>query len=210
VQHALSIHQALHNDNYHRFFQLYPHTPNIGIYILDMMVDSVRVKALQRMNRAYKPNIEVLFVLKELSFELIDSVTSTSSSSSGSSSIQSNVLLQLVHTYTPIKSKDDEKDEKKSSEENEKHKKKKHKKKANKQKEMELKLEKEVGHDIESKHHRDHVIEHIIQSDMFAGLQLLYKAGCKLYEENNVLLWDTKNSTIRGASEVLGEEKLLL
>ena len=68
VAHALQIRQALQLDNYHRFFQLYRNTPNMGTYILDLMVDNWRVLALQKMCRGYKPEVGVDFVLTELAF----------------------------------------------------------------------------------------------------------------------------------------------
>lgn len=56
--------------NYHRFFQLYKETPNMGAYILDLMVDTMRVQALQKMCRAYRPEpLKLLFVLSELAFD---------------------------------------------------------------------------------------------------------------------------------------------
>lgn len=56
--------------NYHRFFQLYKETPNMGTYILDLMVDTMRVQALQKMCRAYRPEpLKLLFVLSELAFD---------------------------------------------------------------------------------------------------------------------------------------------
>lgn len=68
VAHALQIRQALQLDNYHRFFKLYRNTPNMGSYILDLMVDNWRVLALQKMCRGYKPDVGVDFVLEELAF----------------------------------------------------------------------------------------------------------------------------------------------
>ena len=42
VQHALSIRSSLAVGNYNRFFGLYPLTPNMGIYLIDMFIDRVR------------------------------------------------------------------------------------------------------------------------------------------------------------------------
>ena len=56
--------------NYHRFFQLYQSTPNMGSYILDLMIDTMRVYALQKMCRAYRPEaLQLAFVLSELAFD---------------------------------------------------------------------------------------------------------------------------------------------
>eukprot|EP01040_Poterioochromonas_malhamensis_P000685 gene685-732_t len=70
VDHALKIRKAIHAENYHRFFQLYKKTPNMGVCILDLMLESMRVKFLQRMLKAYRPmTVSVSFVLEELAFE---------------------------------------------------------------------------------------------------------------------------------------------
>ncbi|CAE7665009.1 leng8, partial [Symbiodinium microadriaticum] len=72
VKHALAMRESMLLENYHRFFRLYRDTPNLGNCILDMMLDSWRVKALQRIIRAYKPVIAVEFVAQELSFDSIE------------------------------------------------------------------------------------------------------------------------------------------
>jgi SAC3 family protein LENG8/THP3 len=69
VRHALLVRQASLQDNYHTFFKLYRETPNLGSCIIDLMLDAWRFKALQRMIKSYKPNIDVSFVTSELSFE---------------------------------------------------------------------------------------------------------------------------------------------
>jgi SAC3/GANP family len=69
VSHALQVRACIHLDNYHRFFQLYKHTPNLGNCILDMMIDARRLHALQRVCRAYKPSVPVDFIVQELAFE---------------------------------------------------------------------------------------------------------------------------------------------
>lgn len=52
VKHALSVRSALALGNYHRFFQLYLDTPNMGAYLMDMFVDRERLAALAAMSRA--------------------------------------------------------------------------------------------------------------------------------------------------------------
>ena len=66
--HALDVRQAVQQNNYHRFFRLYASAPNMGAYILDLMLDTWRWYALQRMVRAYKPTINAAFVIEELAF----------------------------------------------------------------------------------------------------------------------------------------------
>lgn len=52
VKHALDVRSALALGNYHRFFQLYLDTPNMGAYLMDMFVDRERLSALATMCRA--------------------------------------------------------------------------------------------------------------------------------------------------------------
>ena len=46
VKHALDVRSALALGNYHRFFQLYLETPNMGAYLMDMFVGRERLSAL--------------------------------------------------------------------------------------------------------------------------------------------------------------------
>jgi SAC3 family protein LENG8/THP3 len=46
IKHALDVRSALALGNYHRFFQLYLETPNMGAYLMDMFVVRERLAAL--------------------------------------------------------------------------------------------------------------------------------------------------------------------
>jgi len=46
IKHALDVRSALALGNYHRFFQLYNETPNMGAYLMDMFVGRERLAAL--------------------------------------------------------------------------------------------------------------------------------------------------------------------
>lgn len=52
VRHALETRSALALGNYHRFFQLYLDTPNMGAYLMDMFVARERLSALSAICRA--------------------------------------------------------------------------------------------------------------------------------------------------------------
>ena len=52
VKHALDARSALALGNYHRFFQLYLETPNMGAYLMDMFVTRERLAALANMCKA--------------------------------------------------------------------------------------------------------------------------------------------------------------
>lgn len=53
VKHALETRSALALGNYHRFFQLYLETPNMGAYLMDMFVARERLAALSNLCIAY-------------------------------------------------------------------------------------------------------------------------------------------------------------
>lgn len=53
VKHALDARSALALGNFHRFFQLYLETPNMGAYLMDMFVGRERLAALSNICRAY-------------------------------------------------------------------------------------------------------------------------------------------------------------
>ncbi|KAI9876964.1 MAG: hypothetical protein M1830_005185 [Pleopsidium flavum] len=69
VKHALDARSALALGNYHRFFQLYLLTPNMGAYLMDMFVGRERLAALSNICRAYKPDVVLRFITEELGFE---------------------------------------------------------------------------------------------------------------------------------------------
>ncbi|PKY05873.1 hypothetical protein P168DRAFT_250818 [Aspergillus campestris IBT 28561] len=69
VKHALDVRSALALGNYHRFFQLYLDTPNMGAYLMDMFVDRERLSALAVICKAYKPDVKIRFITEELGFE---------------------------------------------------------------------------------------------------------------------------------------------
>ncbi|KAL4877311.1 SAC3/GANP/Nin1/mts3/eIF-3 p25 family-domain-containing protein [Aspergillus karnatakaensis] len=69
VKHALDVRSALALGNYHRFFQLYLDTPNMGAYLMDMFVDRERLSALSAICKAYKPDVKLRFITEELGFE---------------------------------------------------------------------------------------------------------------------------------------------
>jgi hypothetical protein len=52
IKHALNVRSALALGNYHRFFQLYLDTPNMGAYLMDMFVVRERLAALCNMCKA--------------------------------------------------------------------------------------------------------------------------------------------------------------
>ena len=70
INHALLVRAAVADNDYHKFFKLQDIAPNMGDYLMDKIVPSVRQGALQRMCKAYKPSVSTEFVLKELGFDV--------------------------------------------------------------------------------------------------------------------------------------------
>jgi hypothetical protein len=69
IKHALAVRSALALGNYHKFFQLYLDTPNMGAYLMDMFVVRERLAALGNICKAYKPAVKLRFITEELGFE---------------------------------------------------------------------------------------------------------------------------------------------
>ena len=61
VQHALEARSALALGNYHRFFQLYLETPNMGAYLMDIFVPRERLAALCNICRSWVFQVAVHF-----------------------------------------------------------------------------------------------------------------------------------------------------
>ncbi|KAM0522626.1 hypothetical protein ACHAPE_002219 [Trichoderma viride] len=69
IKHALNVRSTLALGNYHKFFQLYLDTPNMGAYLMDMFVTRERLAALCNICRGYKPDVKLRFITEELGFE---------------------------------------------------------------------------------------------------------------------------------------------
>ena len=69
IAHALQVRAAVAEFDYHRFFRLYDSCPTRGAsFLMNFLVPNVRQVALNRICKAYRPSIEVKFVLSELGF----------------------------------------------------------------------------------------------------------------------------------------------
>lgn len=64
------VRAAVADSNYHQFFQLQDTAPNMGNYLMDKLIPSVRQGALQRICKAYRPSVSISFVLHELGFDI--------------------------------------------------------------------------------------------------------------------------------------------
>lgn len=70
ISHALKVRSSVADHNYHTFFRLQNDCPTPEmVYLMDYLVPTVRLFALHRICKAYRPNVSVEFVLFELGFE---------------------------------------------------------------------------------------------------------------------------------------------
>ncbi|KAF2637500.1 hypothetical protein P280DRAFT_407354 [Massarina eburnea CBS 473.64] len=68
IKHALDVRSSVACGNYHKFFQLYLNTPNMGSYLIDMFVERERLHALANISKAYM-TVALRFLTDELSFD---------------------------------------------------------------------------------------------------------------------------------------------
>ena len=68
ISHALKVRVAVADNDYHAFFRLQESCPNLGAYLMDMMIGTIRAIGLQCMIKAYRPSLSVEFILIELGF----------------------------------------------------------------------------------------------------------------------------------------------
>lgn len=69
INHALRVRKAVAMTDYHFFFSLYKTTPNLGQHIMQKLLKTMRVEALCRIIKAYRPTISLSFILGELIFD---------------------------------------------------------------------------------------------------------------------------------------------
>jgi len=88
IQHALRVRVAVTDVDYHAFFRLLRECPNLGRYLMDRIVPSLRYNALLRICKSYRPSVETEFILSELGFLV------TSKSSNDDDGVSSNEDLE--------------------------------------------------------------------------------------------------------------------
>jgi len=59
---------AYHTSNYYHFFTLYERAPHMSAYLMDFLVQRMRIAAYQRMIKAYFPTLTTRYIKKTLSF----------------------------------------------------------------------------------------------------------------------------------------------
>ncbi|GAX26879.1 hypothetical protein FisN_9Lh173 [Fistulifera solaris] len=68
IHHALLVREAVAELNYHLFFRLRLSCPNLGAFLMDHIIPTMRFNGLQRICRVYRPTVELDFVAQELGF----------------------------------------------------------------------------------------------------------------------------------------------
>eukprot|EP00542_Grammatophora_oceanica_P006211 CAMPEP_0194066152 /NCGR_PEP_ID=MMETSP0009_2-20130614/85862_1 /TAXON_ID=210454 /ORGANISM="Grammatophora oceanica, Strain CCMP 410" /LENGTH=772 /DNA_ID=CAMNT_0038719075 /DNA_START=99 /DNA_END=2418 /DNA_ORIENTATION=- len=72
IAHALKVRESVAEFNFHSFFRLYRSCPTKhGELLMKFLLPNVRQWALNRICKAYRPSVEVNFVLEQLGFEMI-------------------------------------------------------------------------------------------------------------------------------------------
>lgn len=78
IHHALLVRAAVADNDYHKFFQLQDNAANMAGYLMDKIVPSIRLNALQTICKAYRPSVSTSFCLRELGFNPDDKQESLS------------------------------------------------------------------------------------------------------------------------------------
>ena len=68
IVHALQVREAVAVGDYLQFFRLHNTAPNLGGYLTNHMVATMRLRGLRRMAKAYRPSVELDFLLLQLGF----------------------------------------------------------------------------------------------------------------------------------------------
>ena len=68
ISHALKVREAVASSDYFRFFRLHKNSPNLGVFLTDLLVPTMRMRGLRRIAKAYRPSIELSVCLQQLGF----------------------------------------------------------------------------------------------------------------------------------------------
>jgi SAC3 family protein LENG8/THP3 len=68
ISHALKVREAVAVGDYLAFFRLHNETPNLGTFLTNLLVPTMRLRALRRMAKAYRPSLELRVCLEHLGF----------------------------------------------------------------------------------------------------------------------------------------------
>ena len=72
VNHAVNVFKSWAHGNYVAYFKLYRNAPLMSGYMMDLVLDRERKKALKLVCKVYKPTIEISYLTNVLAFEDAD------------------------------------------------------------------------------------------------------------------------------------------
>lgn len=68
IRHALEVRESVSLGDYKRFFGLHKTAPNLGRFLTERMVATMRMRSLRPIAKAFRPSVELDFVLRQLGF----------------------------------------------------------------------------------------------------------------------------------------------
>lgn len=69
IHHALKVREAIAFSDYCWFFRFaHKKSPNLGLFLTDLLVPSMRLRGLRRIAKAYRPSVGFSFCLQQLGF----------------------------------------------------------------------------------------------------------------------------------------------
>jgi len=90
IRHALKVREAVTASDYFWFFRLHKSTPNLGVFLTDLLVPTMRMRGLRRVAKAYRPSIDLIVCLKFLGFSDEDAKSSTEMDNETNLDIENN------------------------------------------------------------------------------------------------------------------------
>ena len=69
IHHALKVREAIACSDYCWFFRFaHKKSPNLGLFLIDLLVPSMRLRGLRRIAKAYRPSVGFSYCLQQLGF----------------------------------------------------------------------------------------------------------------------------------------------
>jgi hypothetical protein len=72
IHHALQVRESVAFSDYFRFFQLHKECPNLGLFLTDLLVETMRMRGLRRIAKAFRPSLSLIVCLQLLGFDRHD------------------------------------------------------------------------------------------------------------------------------------------
>lgn len=68
IQHALQVRESVAFSDYSCFFRLHKKCPNLGIFLMELLVPTMRMRGIRRMAKAFRPSFDLIVCLHQLGF----------------------------------------------------------------------------------------------------------------------------------------------